>query len=215
MLLLSACSSPAAPAIEAVEAAAPAASSAPASAAPVAPSPAPPSPTIEVTPAITLADTVPDGAWSGSDKVTKVKGNVKGWWDPPPKKGNESTGDPWVFNSTCTDTLCTGTITRASDDGLPARDFTWDGTALTITRPAFEGSWECQTDGIPNGESWDWAVTWTYKTTVKTDADGRVTTITVDSTLTGKGQGKTNKKLCGDGVKPGSQTLRSTVTPVS
>ena len=213
LALLSACGSPAAPAGEdAALPASPAASSAPSpgptesspSAAPATPAP----------PAITLADTVPDGAWNGPDKIIKVKGDVESWWDPAPKKGEVHEGEPWVFSSTCTETLCTGTITRSTDGDMPARDFTWDGKTLKITRDPFKGSWECETDGVPNGVNWKWKYTWTYKIKVKADADGRVTTINVDSTLSAGGDGKNNKKMCGSGVKSGSQTLRSEMTPV-
>lgn len=222
VMFLSACGSPAGPADEdAALPASPTSSAPPAASIEVTAGPAESSPSAppasEAPPAITLADTVPDGAWNGDDKVIKIKGDVKEWWNPAPKKGDVlEAGEPWVFSSTCTATLCTGKITRSSDEELPARDFTWDGTKLTLTRPAWAGEpFECLTDNKKNGAMWEWERTWSYKIDVETDADGKVVVIHSETKVGAHGLETNSKEMCGTGPKSGSYTIRSEMKPVS
>lgn len=162
------------------------------------------------------ADTVPTGKWKYSDVVTKVGGAAKSWWDPVPKKGDKSTGDPWEFSSTCTATECTGKITRKSDKedgGVPAREFTWDGKTLVITRPTQKGSGTCETDGVENGDHWSWQRKWVYdKVKVDLDASGQPTRIQTEVTVSVKDTTKAGAN-CGTLFKPATEVSLAVLTP--
>lgn len=177
-----------------------------------------PAPSASAAPsALSVADTVPQGSWTGAEKVVKVGGNASYWWDPVPKKGQVlETGDPWEFTSTCSDTVCTGKIARASDkkDGVPGREFSWDGTRLLVTRDPLKGTDGCHYDNSTkdNGGRWTWQRGWTYDTSVDTDGDGRVTAIHSDVTIRDEAL-KVPYEKCGAKPKAASYVVRSTMKP--
>ncbi|MGC3994104.1 MAG: hypothetical protein QM779_08380 [Propionicimonas sp.] len=164
---------------------------------------------------LSVADTVPQGKWNGAETIVKVSGDARFWWDPVPKKGQKISGsDPWEFTSTCSDSVCTGTITRDGDAeaGVPSREFTWDGTTLTVTRDPMKGSDGCHYDNSTksNGGKWTWQRTWTYDLSVDTDTEGRVTAINSDVTIRDEAL-KVPYEKCGEKPKPASYLVRSTM----
>lgn len=164
--------------------------------------------------ALTLADTVPDGSWEATETVVSNSKHLGKWFSGLDQPGSVlPDAQPMVFSSTCSDTSCEGTITRASDAKHPPRDFTWDGTNLVITRPVWKDDFECLTDGVPNGARFKWAGSYTYTVEkIDTDPDGRVVGMVLTSKTTYKGDKANPKRKCGSGLPAASQSFRVELT---